>query len=165
MSIQLIGDQIPSFPESFARRLQDFDKDLHVMWHKSPFSKKPGRWKIEMCIRHYGRGFENGRPLHDHTCQRSYVMMCQDEEGTPMPLGDWVLQKLREMRANSESLGGPTERGLKNFREKSDAIDQQLEQKREADRADMIQHNRKDKRAQLNKLVDLVQRHDMRPNR
>ena len=41
MSITLIGDQIPSFPESFARRLQDFDKDLHVMWHKSPFSKKP----------------------------------------------------------------------------------------------------------------------------
>lgn len=91
--------------------------------------------------------------------------MAQDEDGTPMPLGEWVFAKLRQMRANWERLGGDTERGVRNALAESDRIEQELESKREADREDMIRYNRKDKRVQINRLVNLVEQHDMRPNK
>jgi hypothetical protein len=163
--IQVIGDQTPSVPEDFQRRLQQFDRDLIVCWHKSPFSRQPGRWKIERCVRHIGQGFDlSGRPLHDHTCDRVYILMCQDDEGTPIPLGDWLFTKLREMRANWEARGGDTERGIRNALAESDALDQELAQKRELAEADMLAHNRKDKRIQINKLMHLIEQHDVRPN-
>lgn len=158
--VVIVGDSTPSFPVEFNRRLQAFDKDLYIVWHQPPFTRKPGRWKIEMCTRHHG-----GSREHSHLCHRVYVMMCQDNEGTPVPLGDWVLDKLREMRANSEMYGGQTERGLKNFILASNSIDQALEEKRESGRQDVIAHNRKFNRNQFNKLYDLIERHDMRPNR
>lgn len=158
MSVILVGEQIPSVPEEFQRRLAAFDKDLYVVWHKSPYSKQPGRWKIERCVRHFGG-------THSHVCERVYVLMCQDEDGVPKPLGDWVFEKLREMRSNWEALGGDTERGVRNAIALSDGIEQAMEQKREAAQEDMIHYNRKDKRFQFNKLIDLIARHDMRPNR
>jgi hypothetical protein len=163
--IQLLGEQIPSVPESFQRRLSEFDRDLYVCWHKSPFTRDAGRWKIERCTRHYGQGFDmSGRPLHDHTCQRVYIMMCQDEQGTPKPLGDWVFEKLREMRHNWETLGGDTRRGIETAIKLSDAIEEAAEQKREQKFEDVMKHNRADKRVQINKLHHLVQQHDVRPN-
>ena len=166
MSVMLLGDQIPSVPESFQRSLTAFDKDLYVVWHKSPHTKQAGRWKIERCIKHYGKGFDqSGRPLHDHTCSRTYILMCQDEDGVPLPLGEWVFEKLREMRSKWEALGGDTERGVRNAIAESDRLEQELEDKRKAARDEMIQYNHKDKRFQLNKLMNLIERHDMRPNR
>lgn len=164
MTIHVVGDQIPSVPTDFQRRLSKFDSDLYVVWHKSPFTRQPGRWKIERCIKHNGR-FENGLPVHDHICVRTYIVMCQDEEGDPVPLGEWVFEKLREMRQNWERLGGDSERGIQNAVAHSDAIQESLDQKREAARDDMIEYNRKDKRVQINRLYDLIERHDMRPNR
>lgn len=165
--IEVLGDSTPSFPEDFNRRLQAFDKDLIVAWHLPPhMRRKPGRWKIEMCVQHHAAElWADGRPKHSHLCQRIYVWMVQDDEGTPLPLGDHVLDKLREMRANSERFGGQTERGLRNFREHSKNIDAELEAKRQAASADMLAHNRRDKRAQFNKLMTLIERHDMRPNK
>jgi hypothetical protein len=92
-------------------------------------------------------------------------MMCQDEEMTPLPLGDWVFDKLREMRRTWEERGGDTERGIKNALAESSRLDEKLEQKRELDRQDMLAHNRKDKRIQINRAVNLIEQHDMRPNR
>jgi hypothetical protein len=162
--IQIVGNAIPSVPEDFQRRLQSFDPDLYVVWHQSPFVKQAGRWKIERCVRHHA-GFDlSGRPLHTHICERVYILMCQDEEGTPKPLGDWVFAKLREMRANWEALGGDTERAVKNAIAISNNIDQEREAKREADTQEMIRYNRKDKRVQFNKLLHLISQHDMRPN-
>ena len=164
-SIVVVGDPSPSFPEDFNRRLQAFDKDLWITWHKSPASRKPGCWKIEMCVEHNGRYRVNAMPEHDHLCRRIYVMMVQDEEGTPMPLGDHVFAKLGEMRANCDSFGGPTERGLKNFKQYSDSLDKELAEKRERESRDLMDYNRRDHRVQLNTFWNLIERHDMRPNR
>lgn len=165
--VEVLGDQTPSFPEEFNRRLQAFDKDLIVVWHLPPHMRtKAGRWKIEMCTRHHaGELWPDGRIKHSHLCQRVYVWMVQDSEGTPMPLGDHVLDKVREMRANSERLGGQTERGLRNFIQESNSIDEELAAKREAATDDVRAHNRRFNGPQFNKLMDLVARHDMRPNK
>lgn len=165
--IVVLGEQTPSFPEDFQRKLQGFDNDLLLTFHRPPHwpRHRRGVWKIEMCIRHNGRFYPNGRLHHDHVCNRTYVMMCQDEDGTPMPLGEWIFEKLGKMRQNSEKYGGQTERGLRNFREESDRTDLALADKRELDRQDMMKHNRKDKRVQFNRLMHLVQQHDMRPNK
>lgn len=160
MSVIVVGEQNPSIPESFQAQLRRFDPDLYVTWHKSPHSKQPGRWKIERCTRHRPDG-----GLHNHLCVRVYIWMVQDEQGTPLPLGEHVFTKLREMRANWEAFGGDTERGLRNALSFSNAIEQGLEEKREAERQDMIAHNRRFNGAQFQKLYDLVSRHDMRPNR
>jgi hypothetical protein len=164
VSILVVGEDTPSVPESFQRRLASFDPDLYLVWHKSPHSSKPGRWKIERCTRHLG-GFRNGIPVHDHTCVRVPILMVEDEERVPLPLGEYVFTRLREMRANWEALGGNTERGVQRAISISNALDQKLDEKREAARADVMQYNRKNNRAQFNKLYDLVSRHDMRPNK
>lgn len=165
--IEVLGDQTPSFSEDFNRRLQALDQDLIVAWHLPPHMRhKPGRWKIEMCVRHHpGELWPDGRLKHSHLCDRSYVWMVQDDEGTPLPLGDHVLDKLRAMRAYSESFGGQTERGRRNFIEHSNSIDANLATKREEASADVVEHNRRSNRVQFNKLLQLVERHDMRPNR
>jgi hypothetical protein len=163
--IRVIGESVPSFPAEFNRQLQAFDPELWITWHKSPLSSKPGRWKIERCVVHQGSFRLNGKPEHSHLCNRVYVWMVQDDEGTPMTLGEHVFTKLREMRQTWEALGGDTPRGVRNALALSDSIDAELEQKREAAREDMIQYNQKDKRLQINKLVNLVEQHDMRPNR
>lgn len=160
MSIIVMGDENPSVPNAFQASLRAFDPDLYVTWHRPPSSRKPGRWKIERCTRHR----PDGGP-HNHICVRTYILMVQDEEGTPMPLGDWVFNKLREMRHNWEALGGDSERGVRNALAESDRIEKELEAKRRAASDDMIRHNAKDKRVQINRLYDLVARHDMRPNR
>jgi hypothetical protein len=166
--IVVIGEATPSFPEDFQHRLQALDKDLLIIWHRPPHlpPHRHGVWKIEICLRHHGKGYDfKGLPLHDHTCQRGYVLMCQDAEGTPMPLGDWIFEKLREMRHNWETLGGNTDRGVKNAIAESDRIEHEMTQKREAASEDVKRYNRKDKRIQINKLVHLVQQHDLRPNK
>lgn len=165
--VEVIGEQTPSFPEEFNRRLQTLDKDLIVAWHLPPHMRqKPGRWKIEMCIQHHaGELWPDGRPKHSHLCQRSYVTMVQDDEGTPLPLGDHVLEKLREMRTYSESFGGQTERGRANFIQHSNNLDAELEARREKNRDDVTAHNRRFNRLAFNRLVNLVERHDMRPNK
>ena len=155
--IQILGNSTPSIPEAFQARLQAFDKDLMVCWHQPPISRQAGRWKIERCVKHHGL-------QHSHLCERVYILMCQDDEGTPMPLGDWVFTKLREMRSNWEALGGDTERGVRNAIAVSNCIDQELEQKRELASQDVVSYNRKDKRIQFNKLMMLIERHSMRPN-
>lgn len=163
--LTVVGESVPNFPADFNRFLQLFDRDLWVTWHRSPHSRKPGRWKIERCLKHHAGYALNGTPEHTYLCQRVYILMVQDAEGVPMPLGEHVINKLREMRSNWESLGGDTERGVKNALAASDAIEGQLEARRELATADMIEHNQKDKKNQFNKLYDLIDRHDMRPNR
>jgi hypothetical protein len=165
--IIVLGDSTPDFPVEFNRKLQAFDKDLLIMWHRPPHwpPHKRGAWKIEMCIRHNGQYRGDGKPHHDHVCNRSYVMMCQDDDGTPRPLGEWVFEQLGKMRQNSEGYGGQTERGLRNFIQASDNLDQELAAKREADSEDVKRYNRKEKRVQINKLMTLIERHDLRPNK
>lgn len=163
--IEVLGDSTPSFPEDFNRKLQNFDPDLWITWHVSPFSKKPGRWKIEMCGRHGGDYWPTGKPKHSHLCDRTYVTMVQDEDGTPIPLGDHVIARLAGMRAYSESFGGQTERGRENFIRYSNDIDAGLAARREAASEDIKKHNSRFNRRQLKRLADLVARHDMRPNK
>lgn len=163
--ILVCGETTPSFPEDFNRRLQQFDKDLVLRWHKPPFSQKPGRWQILMCTQHFEGSWPDGRPKHSHVCRVTYVMMVQDDEGTPLPLGEHVFAKLGEMRANSESYGGQTERGLQNFIRASNNLDEELKQKRESASEDVKRYNRKYHRVQVNKVVHLIEQHDLRPNK
>ena len=164
--IHVIGDMTPSFPEDFNRRLQAFDKDLLVVWHMPPLAgSRPGRWKIEQCTEHNGSFRINGNPEHNHLCRRVYVMMVQDEEGTPMPLGDHVFTKLREMRENVERLGGATERGLKNYVQESNNIDVALEGKREEARKDIMDHNQKFNRTTFNRLGMVLDHLQTAPNK
>lgn len=165
--IVVLGESDPTFPADFQRKLQDFDPELLVSWHRPPHwpRSRRGVWKVERCTKHWG-GFDlSGRPKHSHICERVYVLMAQDADGTPMPLGEWVFEKLREMRQNWERLGGNTERGIRNALAESNAIEQSLEAKREAARQDVKEYNRKFNKVQINQVVDLVDRHDMRPNR
>lgn len=164
-AVEVIGDSTPSFPEDFNRSLQNFDRDLWVTWHRSPYSKKPGRWKIEMCITHAGEFWPDGKPKHSHLCDRTYVTMVQDEEGTPMPLGDHVIEKVKAMRGYAESFGGQTERGRENFIRDSNNIDEELAAKRALASSDIKRHNSRFNRPQLQRMADLVARHDMRPNK
>jgi hypothetical protein len=92
-------------------------------------------------------------------------MMVTDEQGTPLPLGEHVIEKLRAMRAYSESFGGQTERGLKNFIHHSDAVDAELENQRAVAREDIMRHNRRFNRVTLNRAYNLLERHDLRPNK
>ncbi len=165
--IIVLGEQTPTFPTDFQRKLQAFDKDLLLTWHRPPDwpRHRRGVWKIEMCVRHNGMFRGDGYPEHNHVCDRRYVMMCQDDEGTPKPLGEWVFEQLGKMRANSERYGGQTERGLRNFIQESNNIDEALAAKREATMEDVKQHNRKDKRVQFNKLMHMIEQHDLRPNK
>lgn len=91
--------------------------------------------------------------------------MCQDADGTPMPLGEWIFEKLREMRANWEANGGDTERGVRNALAESNRIEQEMQAKRDDASEDVKRYNRKDKRMQFNRLIQMVERHDMRPNK
>jgi hypothetical protein len=75
------------------------------------------------------------------------------------------LEKLREMRANSESYGGQTERGLRNFIYTSNEIDRIDGRKAPGGAQDIIEHNRKFNRRHFNEFYNLVERHDMRPNK
>jgi hypothetical protein len=166
--IAVIGESTPTFPKEFQRRLQALDKDLLITWHRPPFwpPHRRGVWKIEHCIEHHGKGFDlQGTPIHDHTCRRGYVLMCQDAEAVPMPLGEWIFQKLGEMRGNWEAFGGNTERGVKNALAESSRIEHEMVQKREAASEDVKRYNRKDKRIQINKLMHLIEQHDLRPNK
>ena len=65
----------------------------------------------------------------------------------------------------AERLGGQTERGRKNFIAESNSIDAELEAKREAERLDLMDHNRRSNRLAINRLMTLIERHDMRPNK
>lgn len=96
---------------------------------------------------------------------RTYVLMVQDDEDTPLPLGEHVIQKLQAMRAYTESFGGQTERGRENFIRHSNNIDQELAEKRDAKAEDVKTHNSRFNRRQLQRMADLVARHDMRPNK
>lgn len=165
-TIKVLGETVPSFPEDFNRRLQAFDRDLWITWHVSPVARnRPGCWKIEMCTRHRSAFWPDGKPQHSHLCERVYVMMVQDEEDTPLPLGDHVVAKLSEMRSYTESFGGQTERGRENFIRHSNTVDETLAEKREAAAEDVKTHNSRFNRRQLRKLADLVAQHDMRPNK
>ena len=153
--ILLVGDDHLEPSEEFKAKLKAFDPDLCVSW-----SRTKHRFVIEQCVEHNAPTAE-----HNHLCRKSYVWMVQDEEKTMMPLCDKVFDKLRQMRANTESFGGPTERGLHNFKLYTDGIDEERKQKGAAAMREIARLNSLDNRVQLNKAHMLITRHDMRPNK
>ena len=165
-NIVIVGDGTPTYPANFNRRLQGFDSDLLITWHHPPAwaNSRPGMWKIELCTEHHGGFGIDGRPLHDHTCRRSYVWMVKDKDGVAMPLSDGVIDHLRAMRAHSESYGSGA-RALRNFIQASNSLDEDLENQREERRKEIMDYNGRLNRRQLNQAHNLIQRHDMRPNK
>lgn len=155
--ILLVGEGgCPNPDEGFIQRLLSFDKDLTVGWNKLK-----NRWVIEQCIEHHG-GYGS---RHSYLCRRAYVWLVQDEDGDMMPLCERVMSKLREMRAYSESFGGQTERGLRNFKQYTDSVETELRAERERKMHAVMQEAARDGKRQLEQVRHLMQQHDMRPNR
>lgn len=153
--IQCIGDDGIRTPDpSFVARLKAFDSDLTASWNKLK-----NRWTIYQCIEHHPLSGE-----HSHLCRRTYVWLCQDEEGTMIPLGDYVMNRLAEMRRNS-SQWGEGEVALQRFKRHVANVEAEMKAKRERDMADISNHNRKFNKRQLEQVRHLMQQHDMRPNR
>lgn len=153
--ILCIGDDGVRTPDaSFIARLKAFDKDLCVAWNT-----RKNRWAIEQCTEHHP---VNGE--HSHLCKRVLAWLCQDEDGDMVPLGDFVMAKLAEMRTFSEQFGeGP--QSLERFKRFVNNQEAEMRAKREAAVADINDHNRKFNKRQFEHVRHLMQQHDMRPNR
>jgi len=141
----------PNVPESFRESLRAYDPDLLVSWN--PFKR---RFVIEQCVRHYAPTSE-----HTHVCQRLYVCMAQDDDGTMIPLGDRVIEMVKAKDTRRAGYG-PQDlaRFLRNQRE----IIQKDREERERKMGEVIREGSRDNRRQLRKALHLIQQHDLRVN-
>jgi hypothetical protein len=147
--ILLNDDGVRTPDASFVSRLRAFDRDLCVSW--SPMKR---RWVIEQCIEH------KGGEMHTNLCRKIYVWLCQDPEGDMVPLGDYVMNHLGEMRANSEKWGEGAQ-GLENFKRHVRNLDQSLKETRERKIQEINRDNAKDNKRQLEQVRTLMQRHNL----
>lgn len=145
-SILMVGDSTPTISSDFVAKLKAFDPDLFVSW--SPSRR---RFVIEQCTQHLSHSAE-----HNHLCRKSYVWMVQDEEKSMLPLGEHVFDHLKKMRANTESFGGPTERGLRNFRDYTGKLSIELKEKADRDMREVARLNSLDNKIQLNKVRTMI---------
>lgn len=136
--ILLVGDDHLEPSDEFKAKLKAFDPDLCVSW-----SRTKHRFVIEQCVEHCSATSE-----HTHLCRKVYVWMVQDEDKCMTPLGEHVFDKLKQMRANTESFGGATERGLRNFKQYTDGIDEERKAKEEAAMREVARLNSLDNRVQ-----------------
>lgn len=152
--ITLVGGGRPAIPEGFRERLRALDPTLCVRWNQPPpWSKKPPRFIIEQCVKHYAIGAE-----HDHTCQRLYVFLVQDAEGGMMPLGDAVLEEIKSRDVQRAGYGpNDLDRFIREHQEQLDANREQIT----AAQADSVRHASRFNRRQLLKAVHLIQQHDV----
>lgn len=153
--IQLTGrDAAPTVSEQFKKQLRALDPTLCVRWNQPPaFSKRPPRFVIEQCVRHHAAGTE-----HDHTCQRIYVLICQDADGCMLPLGETVLE---EIRARDVTKAGYGPNDLKKFCDDNQALVLAERKKMEQDQEDSIRHASKFNRRHLLRAVNLMGQHDV----
>jgi uncharacterized membrane protein len=92
-------------------------------------------------------------------------MMVQDEQGHRHPAGR-TRDREAARDAREQRILWRTDRARPpNFIYTSNEIDRVMEEKRQAKREDIIDHNRKFNRRHFNDFYNLVERHDMRPNK
>jgi hypothetical protein len=153
--VTIVGDDGIRTPDPvFTAKLAKFDSSLFVFWNKMR-----RRWVIAQCISHRSAACE-----HTVRCKHSIVWMVQSPEKTMLGLGDHVFEKLRQMQLETEKFGGPTERGLRNYREHCESVQQELKNKEAEKMREVARLNSLDHRVQLNRARMLLQRHDLRIN-
>lgn len=138
--------------EEFKVKLHAFDPKLTVSWNDLK-----QRFVIEMCEQHL-----SGLTEHNHLCRRSYVWLVQDEEdGSMLPLGEHVLDKLRSI--DNERKGyGPEDAAafIRDFK----ANDKSIRDKISRDQSDAVKHASRMNRIQLRKALHLIQQHSLEVN-
>jgi hypothetical protein len=139
-------------PDWFRLQLRSVDPSLIVY-----FNPIRNRWVIDRCTLG-GMGHVSD---HAHTaeCPKTNVFWVQGEAGEYMPLCDAVISKLRSMDAWSKfgSWENMTRLAENKEADQKEAIQQEMK--------DDIKHASRDGRVQMNKMVHLIQQHDLRLNK
>jgi hypothetical protein len=138
-------------PDWFTRGLKDIDRALFVVWN-------PNRklWVIARCLR-------DDNNLHEHDpkmCAQTLVLIVESEMfGGYAPLTERVLDKLRSMDMWQKH--GSWE----NMTAETEAKEERQQAKIKQDQKEDIEHCSRDNRVQVNKMVHLIQQHDLRLNK
>lgn len=143
----------PAVPDWFRERLRQYDSSLLVSW-----SRLKRRFVIEQCVRHYPDPAGN----HTFTCGRVYVLLAQDPEGAMMPLGERVLEMIRERDVEKAGYGP---HDLTRFLKDQHLIGEKAAAESEKAQQDVIRYGARHNRRQLLKAVHLIQQHNMTPNK
>lgn len=147
------ADQGPAVPNWFRERLRQYDSSLLVSWNR--FRR---RFVIEQCVEHY----PDGKGEHTHVCRRIYVLLAQDPEGCMMPLGERVLEMIRE-RDVAKVGYGPDE--LDRFLADANRVAKAAKEENEKAQDEAIRYGTRHNRRQLLKAVHLLQQHNLTPNK
>lgn len=152
--VVLVGNSqggAPAVSDAFRQMLRGYDPDLLVSWNSLK-----RRFVIEQCVRHYAATSE-----HTHVCQRLYVLMAQDEAGVMVPLGEKVMDMIREKDTRKAGYGpGDLARFLRDQRRVIEADREDRSKKM----GEVIRYGSRHNRAQLRKALHLIQQHDLRVN-
>lgn len=138
----------PTIPEWFLTSLRAIDAGLVIYWNRHM-----NRFVIDRCI--------NSVP-HTHTpsCQRANVLICEDEEHGYMGPCDRILDKIKSMDAWTK-YGDSGEIGLMRQRKERENAKADFDAKAAEDAKAIWRDGFKDDRCQINKLVHLLQQHDV----
>lgn len=155
-------------PPGFERRLRQLDPTLMVaVWRPAPpvlaaHPELEGKWRwcIYQCVTHQSTTAE-----HTDACRRAgcYVWMVQSDAGEFMPLGDRVLEHLKEMDMARKGYTLDA-RGLDAFRRDAAYRAQLAAARNERECAEIVRLNSRDHRRQLLQAHRLIQQHDLRIN-
>lgn len=139
-------------PDWFKRKLHQEDPILYITWNKIR-----ERWVLNQCVQHCPDAPTN---WHCHRCRLDPFWMCQEEDGSYMEISDRIIEKARAM--NIDRRFGGVEGLIK-------AMDENDRKKEEQHRKDVKSHiegHKKDEKRNLQRAIDLMERHDwMRPNK
>ena len=143
----------PAIPESFLEGLRGIDAGLCIYWNRFQH-----RFVIDRCI--------NPAPhTHSITCARANVLICEDEEHGYMGPCDRILDRIRSMDAWTK-YGDSGELGLMRQRKERENAKAEWDAKAKEEAKAVWRDGFRDDRVQVNKLVHLLQQHDiLRPNK
>jgi hypothetical protein len=138
----------PTIPESFVRGLRDIDSGLVIYWNRFK-----NRFIVDRCIK-------PGQHTHDQTCERSNVLIVEDEQGMFMMPCDRILDRIKGMDAWTKY--GSAEKQRK-AREDAKA---EWDQKNAAQIKENFRLACMDDKNQIQEALTLIQRHDVaRPHK
>lgn len=145
--------------DEFLRHLRNIDPTLLVSWNP-----RRERHQIEQCIGRCQGKMESGIFKHFHTCDRIFVWLVESEDGTRLPLGDKVLDKLKSMDTSRKYGVGPD--ALAKYQKDSAEEERKRAEKIAADTREIARLSTKDNKRQFKRVIDLIRRHDVyRPNK
>lgn len=138
----------PTIPESFIRGLRDLDKGLVVYWNRFK-----NRFVVDRCIK-------GDYHTHDSSCERTNVLICEDEDHMFMMPCQRILDRIKAMDAWTKY---GTAENQRKARENGKA---EWDQKNTADIKEGFRLAAIDDKRQILEALTLIQRHDVaRPHK